>query len=810
MRSLCKPIESNPAMPFSRLRGARVVARALPFASAGLCAGLAFAIHAQTPVATDAADPSRDAFLASHDVDAGLTFLDQLRHRLPDVPTESDLAGPCWAAAQATMGKRPTAVDAQVDDCLYAAAASLDPDASFHRPPKFNQPAGPAGVGLAMKRSGDALLVTDAFPGSPAVLAGVQAGDLVTAIDARPVAGETLDQSIARIRGAPGASVRLSVVSGADGPGASAHDVVVTRARYAVPSFFVVPLDHQALYVQVRDFGADRVGREMPRQLIDQLRQAAAAHPFDTVVLDLRGNPGGIVAGIVNVAALWSTDESAARMLEFAAQGVEDQDHPTTGIALHELEGKRLVLLVDGQTGAGTEWLAETLKRHAGALVLGRKTAGGLKVRRGYFVDDLEGAHFDWPEGEIFARDGMLLSGQGVAPDVVLDDARMVPVPMGRSPTWLSSWLDTDLAAALAQRDRLQRSAPVPWHDAASSAPALCAGLGVLPLPAGPADVRAISGAARVRTATRTMTVESAGPADDFGMQAERKRWADKVRSDEEWMKTFDKKATAHRAEALALERKTLAEDKSSLAGVTSWDAGVAGGQVIRSGGGYWLRWLQDGVPYRLRVEQSQLPAAEADIIAMYTALASGLRLLPGHAAPPAAPGLCVGGAFLALGERIEELRADTVWGIERHGDRPAMSMRLATRYAAGKPSKPSDDEHEAGNADDERVPVIERADDVWLLDREQDCSPQTWPRLQATTLAGLDAVTRRSVAAATRDAPCRVLRALSRLPQAGQPGVILAAGMTMGEGSTAQMDALEHEWRDALQGLGVLPLASR
>jgi carboxyl-terminal processing protease len=221
-----------------------------------------------------------------------------------------------------------------------------------------------AGVGMQLDLRDGWLTVIEPVPGAPADRAGVQAGDRVVAIEGESTRGYTNDEGVRLLRGEPGSTVSFTL----ERFGASRFTVKVAResvARRAVPR--VVMLRPDVGYVDVNLFGATTV--EELRTAIDSLTRQGARG----LLIDLRGNPGGLLEQGVAMAELFL--DPSQRIVELRGRpgsepevvtDREPQPWPRLAVAV----------LVDGNSASASEIVAGALQDHDRAIVVGRTSFG--------------------------------------------------------------------------------------------------------------------------------------------------------------------------------------------------------------------------------------------------------------------------------------------------------------------------------------------------------------------------------------------------------------------------------------------------
>ncbi|MBC7973426.1 MAG: S41 family peptidase [Myxococcales bacterium] len=301
-----------------------------------------------------------------------------------------------------------------IDDALRGLVDGLDPyssylDAEEYADLRVSTAGTYAGIGIEVSTADRALRVVRPFRGSPAAAAGIRSGDMISSIDGEPV-GKDLDGAMARMRGPRGSRVVLAVVrAGQTLP----LEFTVERAQVDVHSVTIVALD-DVLYARITNFSettADDFAAGIARGRRDLGRKPRG------VVIDLRNNPGGVLESAVEV---------ADQFLETGLIVTADGRTPAARFRMSAtpgdvLPGVPVVVLVNGTTASAAEILAGALQDHHRAVLLGRRTYGKGSVQTVMPLAD--GRAIKLTTSRYFTPAGRSIQGQGVEPDLLLDDA---------------------------------------------------------------------------------------------------------------------------------------------------------------------------------------------------------------------------------------------------------------------------------------------------------------------------------------------------------------------------------------------------
>jgi carboxyl-terminal processing protease len=290
-----------------------------------------------------------------------------------------------------------------------------------------------SGVGIEVSMEDDQVVVVSPFEGSPAAAAGIRSGDVIATIDGVPVNTTTLADTIGKMRGKEGTSVKIGILrQGSTDP----KVFTLKRSRVELHSVrFELPEPGYG-YLRIAEFsettGADTVSA------LRELRKRNGA-PLKGLVLDLRNNPGGVLEAAVSVA-----DAFLEAGLIVSAKGrTAESKFEMNATPGDELNGAPLVVLVNGGSASAAEIVAGALKDHHRAKLMGRTTFGKGSVQT---VMPLSGDRaIKLTTSLYYTPSGVSINHRGIAPDIEL--AREPDEPAAAAPA------PADPALPLEQRD---------------------------------------------------------------------------------------------------------------------------------------------------------------------------------------------------------------------------------------------------------------------------------------------------------------------------------------------------------------------
>ena len=307
------------------------------------------------------------------------------------------------------------------------------------------------GIGVEIVRQpDDTLKVIAPIDGTPAARAGIKPGDVIVAVDGKPLEGSSPDDDL--LRGPPGSEVVLTVVrEDLDEP----LDIPVVRDTIRVASVRGRLLEPGYGYVRISMFQAD-TGADFAAELDRLSTEAGGA--LEGLVIDVRSNPGGLLTTAVQVA-----DELLDKGTIVTTRGrLAISDTAFTATSGDRLDGAPVVVLVDAGSASAAEVLAGALRDNDRARVVGSRTFGKGSVQTALPLDN--GDTVKLTTARYYTPDGTSIQALGIQPDVVLQPEgeageAVARITEARLPGHLDA--EAEAAAALEPGDVLEGQAPI-------------------------------------------------------------------------------------------------------------------------------------------------------------------------------------------------------------------------------------------------------------------------------------------------------------------------------------------------------------
>ena len=308
-------------------------------------------------------------------------------------------------------------IEAAIDGML----TSLDPHSSYHPPEEAEdlrvQTRGEfGGLGIEVTQEEGYVKVVTPMDDTPAAAAGIEAGDYITHVDGQSVLGLTLDDAVALMRGPVGSEITITVVREGE---SEPFDVTIVRDTIKLTAVRG-RTESNSVVLRVSAFN-----RQTYPNLVDSLNaeieKAGGIDNINGVVLDLRNNPGGLLDQAIRV-----SDAFLDKGEIVSTRGRNPDDGERFNAEPGDLiNGKPIVVLINGGSASASEIVAGALQDHRRAIVVGTKSFGKGSVQT---VMPLRGdGSIRLTTARYYTPSGRSIQNLGISPDIVVHQPRANP-----------------------------------------------------------------------------------------------------------------------------------------------------------------------------------------------------------------------------------------------------------------------------------------------------------------------------------------------------------------------------------------------
>ena len=332
---------------------------------------------------------------------------------------------------------------------LCGATNSLDPYSAYLTPDQLNDVYAQiegnfVGLGVELKAQNGVLVIVRVISGSPAEEAGVRAGDRILAVDGQSTAALSTDQAANLLQGADGSVVALTLAA----PDQAPRQMNVRRRVVEVPSIDQVSIIDPQFgvgYFKLTCF-QKTTARDLDAALWKLHREG-----MKSLVIDVRGNPGGLLVSAVEVA-----DRFIDRGIIVSTRGRSAQEDFT--YSAHE-QGKwrmPLVVIIDQDSASAAEIFAGAIRDHHRGTIVGVRSFGKGSVQ-GIFPLEESNAGMRLTTAKFYSPNGNPYSGIGIEPDVPVQRVHVAAKPIdGQMPAAEDLMLTTAMKMARSASQTLQ------------------------------------------------------------------------------------------------------------------------------------------------------------------------------------------------------------------------------------------------------------------------------------------------------------------------------------------------------------------
>jgi carboxyl-terminal processing protease len=258
------------------------------------------------------------------------------------------------------------------------------------------------GIGAFVRETEDGFIeIVRPIDGQPADLVGLQAGDIIIAVDGESVIGQGIDEVLLKVRGPQGSVVVLTILR----DGEEELEFTVTRTRFEIPIVETQMLTDNIGYIHLTEFNANAAERLL--EAINQLTAEGA----QSLVFDLRDNPGGFLDQSITIADLFL--EEGVVLFERNNNGLSETFSADAG---DEAESIPVVVLINAASASASEIVAGALRDNGRATLIGETTFGKGSVQQLHTLSD--GSELRVTIARWYTPANVSISDAGIAPDI--------------------------------------------------------------------------------------------------------------------------------------------------------------------------------------------------------------------------------------------------------------------------------------------------------------------------------------------------------------------------------------------------------
>ena len=292
---------------------------------------------------------------------------------------------------------------------------SLDPHSSYLPPNDFDQMKVQTrgefgGLGIEVTQEEGYVKVVSPIDDTPAFREGIEAGDLITAVDGQSLLGLSLDEAVKLMRGPVGSEIVLTIFRETiEEP----YDVTIIRDTIK-PLVVRHRLEGDTAYVRLTTFN-DQTYRGLEKAIKEMTKEAGGIKNINGFVLDLRNNPGGLLSQAIKVSDAF-LDKGEIVSTRSKHKGEGDRFNAMRGDLA---KGKPIVVIINGGSASASEIVAGALQDHRRAIILGTKSFGKGSVQT---IMPLQGnGAIRLTTSRYYTPSGRSIQAVGVVPDILVE-----------------------------------------------------------------------------------------------------------------------------------------------------------------------------------------------------------------------------------------------------------------------------------------------------------------------------------------------------------------------------------------------------
>lgn len=312
-----------------------------------------------------------------------------------------------------------------LDDAIRGMVAGLDPhseylDGDAYKTLLMTTSGEFGGLGIEVTPEYGIMKIVSPIDDTPAMKAGLKAGDYIVAINNKLVSEMTLQEAVDKMRGKPGSAVSLTILrKGEKAP----LNFKLTRETIRIASVKSKIIDNDIGYIRITQF-QEPTGRLL-KDAIANLKSQNGGH-LKGLILDLRNNPGGLLDTAVQVVDVFldsKTPNKFKDVIVYTEGRLPEAQYSAKATGTDLLDGAPMVILINNGSASASEIVAGALQDYQRALIVGTPSFGKGSVQTVIPLDKthaikLTTALYHTPSGRV-------IQNVGIVPDVNVDELKI-------------------------------------------------------------------------------------------------------------------------------------------------------------------------------------------------------------------------------------------------------------------------------------------------------------------------------------------------------------------------------------------------
>ncbi|MGM9922954.1 MAG: S41 family peptidase [Bacillus sp. (in: firmicutes)] len=260
------------------------------------------------------------------------------------------------------------------------------------------------GIGAEIQEKDGKIVIVSPIKGSPAEKAGLKAHDIILSVNEESLEGLSSTEAVAKIRGKKGSKVTLEIQRGEEEP----FSTTLTRDTIPIETVYAEMLDNDIAKIQVSSFSENTTTE------LESALEEMQSKGMKGLVLDLRGNPGGIMEQAMKIASMFVPKDKVIFQ-------IEDRDGNKQVVKSDNTDKVDfpVVVLVDSGSASASEIVAAAVQESAGIPIIGEKTFGKGTIQTAKDLED--GSNIKYTTGKWLTPKGTWIHKKGIEPDIKVE-----------------------------------------------------------------------------------------------------------------------------------------------------------------------------------------------------------------------------------------------------------------------------------------------------------------------------------------------------------------------------------------------------